>query len=158
VPPRADSARSLTRCSTDATPSKWSKVSDDYSAITRVLGRHADRPDSQEYRAAVQRLRELAEGGDLEAAEALAEILGIYGPLHDAAEAYKWYYIALSQQGYLVEFKDTGAGGNQYCGPDGDFRNESMVSGLLAELGHDRARSIDRTAAAWLNAHGLVTG
>src|SRR5262245_61150594 len=51
---------------------------------------------------AVAELRERAEAGDAEAAHELAEILAFPGPFYDPQAAYKWYYIALSQQGYTV--------------------------------------------------------
>jgi hypothetical protein len=34
-----------------------------------------------------------------------------------------------------------------YCGPIGDFRNECMVSDLVAEPGFDKVRSLDAEAA-----------
>ena len=87
---------------------------------------------------AVTRLDELAETGSIEAARMLAEILAFPGPAHDPAASYKWYYIALSQMGYSVAFEDTGEGAPFYCGPVGDFRNESLVSDLVAMLGLEK--------------------
>jgi hypothetical protein len=99
----------------------------------------------------------LSEGGNLDAAEHLAEILALTGPLHDAAQAYRWYYIVLSQQGYSVAFKDLNGRPPYYGGAVRDFRNESMVSALVAELGFDRVREIDVEATKWLAQHGLVS-
>jgi hypothetical protein len=106
----------------------------------------------------IRRLEELAEDGDLDAAEQLAELLAYHGPQHDAAAAYRWYYIVLSQQGYSVEFSDQIGAPPSYGGPVGDFRNESMVSDLVSELGFERAQELDGVAAAWLSRKGLVSG
>ena len=102
---------------------------------------------------ALGRLRELAQDGSIDAAILLGEILAYYGPAHDPGEAYKWYYIGLSQTGYSVAFEDTGAGAPFYCGPVGDFRNESMVSDLVERLGIEKIRQLDAEAAAWLDSH-----
>jgi hypothetical protein len=101
---------------------------------------------------ALHQLESFAERGDIRAAEAVAEILALKGPLHDAARAYKWYYVALSQTGYSVTFDDKNNTPPYYCGPMGDFRNESMVSGLVVELGFEQVRKLDAKAAAWLDA------
>jgi hypothetical protein len=113
---------------------------------------------TQGFDAGVARLEEIADEGDMEAAEQLAELVALDGPAHDAAKAYKWYYIALSQQGYSVAFEDRNGTPPDYRGPVGDFRNESMVSGLVSELGFDRAQDLDREAAAWLSRKGLRAG
>jgi hypothetical protein len=76
----------------------------------------------------------------------------------DVAAAYKWYYIALSQQGFSVEFRDLNLAPPQYCGPDGDFRNEAQVSSLVDELGFQRAQELDCQAVAWLQARHLTIG
>jgi hypothetical protein len=62
----------------------------------------------------------------------------------------------LSQQGYTVAFADANGTPPHYGGPAGDFRNESMVSALVAELGFDRVREIDVDAAQWLTKHGFA--
>jgi hypothetical protein len=106
------------------------------------------------FRGALRQLESFAERGDIRAAEAMAEILALKGPLHDAASAYKWYYITLYQNGYTVTFEDRNNTPPHYCGPIGDFRNESMVSGLVIELGFERIHELDAEAAAWLDAKG----
>jgi hypothetical protein len=103
---------------------------------------------------AFRRLELIVQQGEIDAAEGLAEILANWGPLHDAAAAYKWYYIALSQRGYKVAFQDENHTPPYYCGPVGDFRNEDMVCELVVELGLERIRKLDEEAAAWLAAHG----
>ena len=96
-----------------------------------------------EYRRALDRLEGVASAGSVEAAEAVAEAFAIQGPHHDAEKAYRWYYIALAAQGYKTEFRDSNNTPPHYCGPVGDFRNESMVSELVAELGFDRVHELD---------------
>jgi hypothetical protein len=130
----------------------------DYDAVRAILKAYWTRQDAPAFRAAVDRLRLFAEAGDLEAAEYLAEILALSGPVHDAASAYKWYYIVLSEQGYSVEFADRNGTPPNYCGPDGDFRNEAMVSGLVEELGFLRVRELDNEATQWLSSRRPTTG
>jgi hypothetical protein len=56
----------------------------------------------------------------------------------------------LCQQGYSVGWKDHNRTPPYYCGPVGDFRNESTVGELVVELGWDRVRQLDQEAARWL--------
>ena len=127
---------------------------DAYTQLVKELeGLHESR-DSNRFLAALDQLREFAEKGFVEAANFLAELLALPGISHDPAQAYKWYYIGLSQSGYSVEFNDTNQTPPHYCGPVGDFRNESMVSDLILNLGLDRIRELDDEAAAWLKGHG----
>ncbi len=129
-----------------------------YQAVAAALERYWADQSSVEFEAALSLLRSLAEETHLEACEYLAEILAT-SPIHrDISGAYKWYHIALSQQGYGVEFKDLNHSPPHYSGPDGDFRNEAQVSELIAELGFGRARELDREAATWLRAKNLTTG
>jgi hypothetical protein len=123
----------------------------EFDALCDELRAHWSEQASAEFRRCVEQLRGLAEGGSQDAAEYLAEILALDGPLHDAEAAYKWYYVVLSQQGYTVEFRDQNNTPPYYGGPDGDFRNESMVSGLVAELGFARVQQLDNEAAQWLS-------
>jgi RNA recognition motif-containing protein len=123
------------------------------SPLLQILDRlvaHAERPDSPDLREALNDLRELAETGDPEAAEELAEFLAGPGPHYDPEAAYKWYYVALAQQGYSVRFEDQNESPPYYCGPERDFRNESGVSNLVSVLGFDRVRALDAEAAQWL--------
>jgi hypothetical protein len=91
---------------------------------------------------ALDELRQLAEAADLDACEALAEILCAEPLYTDSASAYRWYYIALSQQGYGVDFHDLNHSPPHYGGEVGDFRNESMVSDLLSTLGFERVQAL----------------
>ena len=116
----------------------------------------SEEQESPEFSRALQHLAEVAEWGSLEAAEHLAEIQALDGHHHNAASAYKWYFIALSQQGYTTAFNDLNASPPHYCGPVGDFRNESLVSDLVAELGFERVIALDKEASEWLAARNLT--
>jgi len=128
---------------------------DAYESLADHVDELSDRPDSAEFREALGRLEALAESGNVDAAELVAEIRSLQGPNHDAASAYRWYYVALSVQGYSTEFDDRNNLPPSYCGPAGDFRNEAPVSELVTELGFDRARQIDAETRTWLEARGL---
>lgn len=112
--------------------------------------------DSLELRQSVDELRERAEAGDAEAAQELADILYFPGPFYDPQAAYKWYYIALSEQGYSVDWEDDSHNPPHYSGPLGDFRNECMVSGLVDALGWERIRQLDKEAADWMAQRNLA--
>jgi hypothetical protein len=128
-------------------------TSDTYLSVTDEL-EQAD-PASGRFKLALDKLRHLAESADIDACEALAEILCME-PLHrDLAAAYRWYYVALSQQGFSVTFHDLNHTPPHYGGEVGDFRNESMVSDLVSTLGFETVQQLDGEAAAWLTAHGL---
>jgi hypothetical protein len=118
-------------------------------AIARLEAHH-DQPASPAFRRVLADLRTLAEAGHVDAAHALADELATRGANHDPESAYKWYYISLSQQGYTVGWEDHNHTPPYYCGPDGDFRNESMVSELVIKLGWDRIRQLDQEATKWL--------
>jgi hypothetical protein len=132
--------------------------SEPFQAVAAKLARLWTDQSSAEFGAALRRLRLLAENADLDACEYLAEISATSPTHRDVAAAYKWYYIALSQQGYSVEFRDLNRSPPQYGGPDGDFRNEAQVSALVDELGFQQAQELDRQAAAWLQARHLTIG
>lgn len=110
--------------------------------------------EGKQFIEALARLREIAEDGGIEAAKFLGELLAFPGPEYDPDEAYKWYYVGLSQCGYSVKFEDENNTPPHYCGPMGDFRNESMVSELVLELGFEKTRELDAEAEAWLAANG----
>jgi hypothetical protein len=133
----------------------------DRSPLEEILDRfvaHAERPDGPDLREALNDLRGLAETGNSDAAEELAEILARPGPHYDPEAAYKWYYVALSQQGYSVRFEDRNGTPPYYCGPDGDFRNESGANKLVSVLGFDRVQALDAEAARWLADRNLDGG
>ena len=130
------------------------QTQDAYTDLVKEIEGLYENRDTTRFLAALERLREFAENGFADAATFLGELLALPGAAHDPAEAYKWYYIGLSQSGYTVEFKDTNQTPPHYCGPVGDFRNESMVSDLILNLGFDRIRELDGEAVAWLKVHG----
>ncbi|HUG94208.1 MAG TPA: hypothetical protein VML55_25490 [Planctomycetaceae bacterium] len=117
---------------------------------------HYDRPESPEFRKVIDDLRELAETGHAEAAQQLADVLAFPGPYYDPEAAYKWYYIALSQQGYTVAWEDHNHTPPYYCGPVGDFRNESVVSELVDTLGWERVWQLDKEAEHWMAERNLT--
>jgi hypothetical protein len=121
------------------------RYSDDYS-----------HDESPEFRKAVDHLRELAESGDADAAQELADVLAFPGPYYDPQAAYMWYYIALSQQGYTVGWEDHNHTPPHYCGPVGDFRNECMVSDLVVALGWERIWQLDKEAEDWMAQRNLT--
>jgi hypothetical protein len=130
-------------------------ASKEYLSVLEELDQSGSDPGSARFTVALDKLRQLAEAADIDACEALAEIL-CTEPLHsDPAAAYRWYYIALSHQGYSVTFHDLNHSPPHYGGEVGDFRNESMVSDLVSMLGFEKVRQLDGEAAAWLSAHGL---
>ena len=106
-------------------------------------------------RSALRRLAMLADAVNLRACEVLAEFFTRAGPLSDAAAAYFWYHIVLSQEGYRVGFDNLDNTGASYLGPVGDFRNEAEVSDLVSELGFEQCRAIDERTRHWLEAHRL---
>jgi hypothetical protein len=116
-----------------------------------------DGPDApregEQFVEALAGLRDFAEDGSIEASKFLGELLALPGPSRDPVEAYKWYYVGLSQCGYSVKFEDENKTPPHYCGPVGDFRNESMVSELVLELGFKKIRELDSEAEAWLTAN-----
>ena len=130
-------------------------ASKEYLLVAEELDQSGGDPSSARFKLALDELRQLAEAADLDACEALAEILCAEPLYTDSASAYRWYYIALSQQGYGVDFHDLNHSPPHYGGEVGDFRNESMVSDLLSTLGFERVQALDAEAAAWLSAHGL---
>jgi hypothetical protein len=130
----------------------------DYDEISARLDDAWDEQDSPAFRAALRDLSQLAERGDRAAAESLAEILALPGPHRAPDAAYKWYFIALSQQGYATAFQDKNGTPPAYRGPVGDFRNEAVVSELVSELGFARVAELDLEATAWLRARSLAAG
>ena len=126
-----------------------------YLLVLEELDQSGKDPSSAQFVLALDKLRQLAEAADMDACEALAEILCTEPLYSDPAGAYRWYYIALSQQGFSVAFHDRNHSPPHYGGEVGDFRNESMVSDLVSTLGFERVQQLDGEAAAWLSAHGL---
>ncbi len=139
----------------EARPESAQPDQDRFAEICDRHAAHYDRPDSSEFRKVVHDLQEMAETAHAEAAHTLADVLAVPGPYYDPEAAYKWYYFALSEQGYSVEFNDENHDPPHYCGPAGDFRNESMVSDLVETLGFEKVRSLDAEAKRWLAERNL---
>lgn len=80
----------------------------------------------------------------------LGEMYAFSKAYRNPEKAYYYYYIGLSQDGYSVGFRDENHDPPYYCGPAGDFRNESQVSELVIELGWERIGQMDLKAREWL--------
>ena len=123
----------------------------DLEAVCALLDEHWNDQSAPAFVRALVELARLAELGDLDAAERYAGILAqSAGPHFDPAAAYRWYFIALGQQGYSTAFLDANGDLPHYRGPVGDFRNESMVNDLVESLGFERVHQLDQEARAWL--------
>ena len=132
-----------------------------YGDVGDLYDRHADavgNPDHPDFPKFVAELQAFVEAGHADVARALGEELSMPGLGHRPDEAYKWYYIGLSQEGYSVDWDDRNHRPPYYCGPDGDFRNESIVSDLVVMLGWDRVRQLDQEAAQWMAERDLSGG
>jgi hypothetical protein len=102
------------------------------------------------------KLENIARDGSAEAAEGIAEVFAFSRTHRDPEKSYFWYHVALANQGYLTAFQNLHDTLEQYCGPMGDFRNESQVNGLVGELGEFRVRQLDVQASEWLRKHRVV--
>jgi len=134
----------------EAPPDNEQADQDRLAEICDRYAAHCERPESAEFRKVVHDLQEMAEALHTGAAQQLADTLAAPGPYYNPEAAYKWYYFALSEQGYSVEFDDQNHDPPYYCGPAGDFRNESMVSDLVVTLGFEKVHSLDAEAKRWL--------
>ncbi|MEX2317507.1 MAG: hypothetical protein WD669_10180 [Pirellulales bacterium] len=132
-----------------------------YGDVGDLYERHgeaAGNPEHPDFPKFAAELESFAKAGHVEAAQALGDELSAPGPCYRPDEAYKWYYIGLSQQGYTTGWDDQNYDPPHYCGPVGDFRNEGMVSCLVAELGWERVHQLDKEAHEWMAEHGLTSG
>jgi hypothetical protein len=127
-----------------------SAAGSDYARLCDELDELSDNPGSARFRELLAQLLDHAERGSIDAAEYSAELLAWDGPNHDAVAAYKWYFVALSSQGFLTEFSNLNGTPPYYRGAVGDFRNESMVSDLVAELGFAKVVELDKDIRQWL--------
>jgi hypothetical protein len=122
----------------------------EYEKLCEQLDSLSEQSDSLQFQSALVHLQTYAEAGSVDAAEFLAELLSYDGPNHDVAAAYKWYFVALSSQGFTTEFDDHNGTPPHYRGPVGDFRNESMVNDLVTELGFEKVQQLDLEIKQWL--------
>ncbi|MTW12574.1 hypothetical protein GM658_18350 [Pseudoduganella eburnea] len=129
-----------------------------YEELCAQIDALCEQKDSPEFKSALSQLEKFAEAGSADAAEFLAELLAYDGCCHDAARAYKWYFVSLSSQGYSTEFNDRNGSPAHYRGPVGDFRNESMVSDLVTRLGFEKVLCLDQEAREWLLLYSLAAG
>ena len=129
-------------------------MSDEVDDLFDILDSEDDTSPAFAYTLA--RLEKIAHDGSVEAAEGIAEVFAFSKTHRDPEKAYFWYHVALANQGYLTAFQNLHDAIAQYCGPIGDFRNESQVSGLVGELGEFRVRQLDVQASEWLRKHRVV--
>jgi len=106
-------------------------------------------PESDEFVEVFKEIREIAEGGLLEATDLVAEICAFDRRLHDPEVAYKFYNIAKAADGFSVRFKNLSDNPSHYAGEVEDFRNEPQVSDLVDQLGFERCRELDAEADEW---------
>jgi hypothetical protein len=69
-----------------------------YPRICAELDALSDQPTAPRFRELLTQLQTYAERDSIEAAEYAAELLADDGPNHDAAAAYRWYFVALAAQ------------------------------------------------------------
>jgi len=125
--------------------------SSDLDSIFAYLDREAQRQPSPHFENAIAAVAAHIESGTPDIAGVLGRVLITPGRCHDAAAAYRWFYIGLSEQGYLTDYSNAyEAGGTSYLGPAGDFRNEDEVAICIAELGLRALPELDAKAQSWL--------
>jgi len=129
-------------------------MSDDVDGLFDILD--SEDETSPAFASTLAKLEKIAHDGSVEAAEGIAEVFAFSRTHRDAEKAYFWYHVALANQGYLTAFQNLHDAIEQYCGPIGDFRNESQVSDLVGELGEFRVRQLDVQASTWLRKHRAV--
>ena len=117
---------------------EYETVSDELDAAEEGSGR---------FESALAHMEELAERGSVDAAETVAELYCFSRVHRDAERAYRWYFRALSAQGYTTALQDLNHTPPHYRGLAGDFRNEAAVNGLVEQLGFDRVRELDNELA-----------
>jgi len=129
----------------------------DPDSVFAFLDSATETQPSPNYENAIAAVIRLLEGGNLELADSLGRVLIAPGRSHDAASAYRWFYIGLSQQGYTTHYDNEYESlGTSYLGPIGDFRNEDEVSICIAELGLAALPELDKQAQNWLASGDLT--
>lgn len=107
------------------------------------------------FRRALQMVEANLKDNPCDYGQLLGEIYAFSRTYRNPENAYYYYYIGLSQDGYSVGFRDENNDPPYYCGPVGDFRNESQVSELVDELGWDKVKQIDLKAKEWVTLNDL---
>ncbi len=95
-------------------------------------------------------LQKAAEKGHVSALLELADIYSGDKNLKDPEKAYFWFYIGYYKKDGMVHALNEKPGAEPV---PGDFRNESVVSDLVKELGIARLKKIEKQAQAWLAKH-----
>lgn len=130
-----------------------SELEKEYDQLLGRLGSY-DEPAS-ELLSILRDLISVAERGYYLACEPIAELFALAPSVRDPHEAYVWYFVAFKFDGYRTALENQGTS-NNYVGNVGDFRNESMVSELVDEIGISRLKDLDRRAEEWIKAHPSV--
>jgi hypothetical protein len=99
---------------------------------------------------AMQMVEENLKENPCDYGQLLGEIYAFSKAYKNSEKAYYYYYIGLSQNGYLVSFEDKNNDPPHYRGAIGDFRNEAQVVDLVEELGFTKIKQIDTKAREWL--------
>jgi len=98
---------------------------------------------SSECKSIVMELTKYVDLGGLEGAGLLAEIQALYEPYLDLEQSYVNYFISHALEGYVMKFENQEDNSVVYYGAIGDFRNESMVSEIMDEIGMSKAEELD---------------
>ncbi len=76
----------------------------------------------------------------------LGEVYALNSSVYDPAKSYFYFELHYSQKGYSLGWKYEHEVSGAYCGSVGDFRNESMVSDLVDQLGFKKCKALDASA------------
>ena|SRR5687768_3156625 len=128
-------------------------MKDEYDRLADILDSEGE--SSSAFAEALEQMERLAERGNVEAAEAVAEVFAFSDQHRNVEKAYVWYHVALANQGYSTLFRNELAPPH-YAGVVGDFRNEAQVNDLVTALGFTRAQELDIVAQEWIRRHQAV--
>ncbi len=95
-------------------------------------------------------LRKAAEKGHVSALLELADIYSGDKKLKNPEKAYFWFYIGYYKKDGMVHALNEKPDADPV---PGDFRNESVISDLVKELGVPKLKEIEKQAQAWLAKH-----
>lgn len=138
----------------DINEAEFEEMDGEVEALLDKWDELCKKPESPEFLKCLNDLEKLANNRVVEAIEAVAESYSSFDCIKDSEKAYYWYYIQYALDDYLTEFDNQEPDPDDpshYCGKVGDFRNESMVSDLVEELGFDKVRQLDKKAENFLN-------
>lgn len=107
------------------------------------------------YKECIQKIEKIANEGNRDAIEIIAEQYAENDIIQNNETSYFWYHIYYAlddEEPYLTKFENEPDPNypNHYYGKVGDFRNESMVSDLVEEIGLEKVKIIDVKAEEFL--------